>query len=519
MPTKSDTKTRPVTPIGNAKSTSTKPAEPDAGDDLDDLDDLPERPSIVSPGKLLGGVALMGGLLYLGYSWLGVPHVGSPNVFGALLGFVIVAFIAYVAAVVFLHIVHVHHASIGAWLARGAGRCLTWAGKRGERLLTSVYVWIGAAAVPARAWVRGLFERDDQGQADGTDPDDGGSEAELDRLHEAIRLAWCEPIQPGFVPRLVRTATAQFNVHLSETIAGAVSKDPDGAAGVLSARYGARVWIDGDQEPDGFRLRLFALPEDTPDPMIDRLREAIPRAWGRDVLELFQAASGRPGLYRAFVTKTVRPGCQAYIETADDCITAERSLGEAVGVQVRLRNTNVLATSISTLIVAPATQDAADPPGPAEAAEAPAAADPATTDGDNTVTTTTNPAAGQRAGGRIGKRVPPEGRPLIAMVDDFTPDNDEELHNLLLSLGATLHDLGVAMQDLHERCLARDVRLGKGAMTATNDAANGVVDAAGSVVDASRSFAAYYEGVSDEVAAGVQLPEHGDFITGNASGS
>jgi hypothetical protein len=419
---KTETRTRPVTPIGSAKSARTKPAEPDDDGAAEDLDDLPERPSIVSPGKLLGGVALMGFLLYLGYSWLGVPHVAGSGVLGALLGFVVVAAIAYVAALVFLHIVHVHHAAIGVWLARGAGRCLTWAGKRGERLLTSVYVRIGAAAVPAWAWVRGLFDRDGQDQDDDAAAEDGpeSAEAELDRLYEAIRVAWCEPIQPGFMPRLVRTAEAQFNAHLSETIAAAVDNDRDGALRALSAKFGARVWIDGYQEPDGFRLRLSVLPEYTP------------------------------------------------------------------------------------------TKDPADAPAPAEPAGASVPAEP---NGDTTVTTTTE---GRRSGGRIG-RVPPEGRAMINMVDDAVPDTDEDHLDLLRGIATFLHDFGQAMQDYHDRCTEPGVRLGKGAVTAGHDAANGIVDAADAVTVAAKSFANYYQGVSDEVAEGVQLPEHGDFITGNGA--
>ena len=54
-------------------------------------------------------------------------------------------------------------------------------------------------------------------------------------------------------------------------------------------------------------------------------------------------------------------------------------------------------------------------------------------------------------------------------------------------------------------------------MSATHAAADAIAEASGGVAGASKALAAYYEGVSEEVAGGVELPKDGDFITGDAA--
>ncbi len=96
---------------------------------------------------------------------------------------------------------------------------------------------------------------------------------------------------------------------------------------------------------------------------------------------------------------------------------------------------------------------------------------------------------------------------MIAWVDDFTPTDDAELHDVLLAMAAFQHDLGQAMHDLHDRCRAPDLHLDKLAMTATNEAAGGITDSATACANASEKFAKRYENVSEEVAGQASAAE------------
>ncbi len=116
-----------------------------------------------------------------------------------------------------------------------------------------------------------------------------------------------------------------------------------------------------------------------------------------------------------------------------------------------------------------------------------------------------------------GRKVPPAWRAVIAAIDDFEPENDSDLHGFLQGLAAGLHDVGESLADLYETCTAPGIRIGKGGMSATHDAADAIAEASGGVAGASRALEQYYAGVSEEVAAGVELPKDGDFLTGDGA--
>ena len=118
-----------------------------------------------------------------------------------------------------------------------------------------------------------------------------------------------------------------------------------------------------------------------------------------------------------------------------------------------------------------------------------------------------------------GRAVPLVWRAVIASIDDFEPENDAELHEFLRGLAAGLHDTGAALNDLYELCTSPAIRVGRGGMNATHAAADSIADAAGGVSGASKALASYYSGVSEEVAGGVELPNKGDFITGQGDGA
>ncbi len=155
-------------------------------------------------------------------------------------------------------------------------------------------------------------------------------------------------------------------------------------------------------------------------------------------------------------------------------------------------------------------------PGPPEGAPAPAAPPPP--DGGEMPPTTTDRPVSATAR-TSGRKVPPVMRAVIAWIDDFEPENDADLHDFLQALAAGLHDVGASLNDLYELCTSPTVRIGKGGMTATHAAADSIAEAAGGVSGASKALASYYEGVSEEVAEGVELPKDGDFITGEGAGS
>ena len=163
----------------------------------------------------------------------------------------------------------------------------------------------------------------------------------------------------------------------------------------------------------------------------------------------------------------------------------------------------------------PAATDTGGPdgPGPQAPAGAPAPAATPPKDGAPMPTTTNRPATSRTS----GRRVPPVMRAVIAWIDDFEPENDADLHEFLLALAAGLHDVGASLNDLYEMCTSPAVRIGKGGMSATHTAADAIAEASAGVAGASNALAAYYEGVSEEVNAGVELPKDGDFITGDAS--
>ena len=132
-------------------------------------------------------------------------------------------------------------------------------------------------------------------------------------------------------------------------------------------------------------------------------------------------------------------------------------------------------------------------------------------------TTTAGPA---RATTRTsGRKVPPVWRAVISYIDDFEPDDDADLHDFLMGLSAGLHDTGESLNELYELCTSPTVRIGKGGMSATHDAADAIAEASGGVASASKALEQYYAGVSDEVSGGVELPKDGDFITGEGAGS
>lgn len=423
--TKSGTRTATVTPITKGKA---KAAEPEP-----EIEEY-HGPSMISTPKLIGAFLVMCLVLWFVYSAIGAPHVDGNGVAGALIGFVIVAGICYVAGLVAEHLLHLHHRSILAGLGHLTAGMLKLAGTNGEKFLNWSYVQLGKLLGPN--WTRfcgavsTLFRgKEHEGQAgenplEPDDPEYIGTAAGMERLRRAIYRAWCD--RPADLERLVRTATGQFIAYLCDEVMQMVGAITDEAEKALSMAYGAQVWIDSFTSPNGVVLRVVDLPEDKP-------------------------------------------------------------------------------------AQAPPT-DPADAPAPAETSAGETPAEPRK---DLPVSTTTTDMEPRRSGGRLGGRVPPAGRAMIAWIDDFTPIDDDELHEHVLGTAAFLHDLGVAMQDLHSRCVASDVRLGKGAMQATHDAADGVVDAGGVVTKASASFADYYGTVSEEVASGKELPKDGDFITGN----
>jgi hypothetical protein len=153
---------------------------------------------------------------------------------------------------------------------------------------------------------------------------------------------------------------------------------------------------------------------------------------------------------------------------------------------------------------APPAAPVAEDPAPIPAQEEPSMSTPAQA-----------PAAATSATTRTsGRKVPAVMRAVIAWIDDFEPENDADLHDFLQSLAAGLHDVGASLNDLYELCTSPGVRIGRGGMSATHDAADSIAEASAGVSKASKALANYYGGVSDEVAGGVELPKDGNFITG-----
>jgi hypothetical protein len=246
---------------------------------------------------------------------------------------------------------------------------------------------------------------------------------------------------------------------------------------------------------------------------MERLRRAIISSWcDGHPAELEHLVRTATGQFTAYVCDEVM---RMVGKVTDD---AEKALSIAYGSQVWIggfTSPNGVELRVFALPEDDTEEDTTDPADVSAPAETSAGETPAESRKDLPVTTTTTDMEPRRAGGRMGGRVPPAGRAMINMIDDFTPTTDDELHEKILGVAAFLHDLGVAMQEMHGRCLASDVRLGKGAMQATHDAADAVVDAGAGATKASEDFATYYANVSDEVAGGKTLPKDGDFITGN----
>jgi hypothetical protein len=132
------------------------------------------------------------------------------------------------------------------------------------------------------------------------------------------------------------------------------------------------------------------------------------------------------------------------------------------------------------------------------------------------MTETASPTAGA-ATRTSGRKVPPVMRAVIGWIDDFEPENDADLHEFLLQLAAGLHDIGASLNDLYEMCTSPGIRIGRGGMSATHAAADAIAEASGGVAGASKALQAYYAGVSEEVAGGIELPKDGDFITGDGA--
>lgn len=259
MPAKTDTKTTAkVTPTAKA---STKPASPEPDEAGEDL---PDGPAMLSRGKLAGAVALMGFLLYLVYDHIGALHVAGSGFLAAVLGFLVVAAIVYVAALVVIHVLHLHHRSIGGWLFRSAGRVLGWAGRGVADVLNSTYVWLGALAVPLIAWARDRWDRRKEGgQEELASPDDEDDEGWIftpEQISAAIRAAWCRQTTS------VRTVGVQAPACFESTLPpGAINpevmaEDPSIAAKALGDVLGApvRLWHVFRVEDGSAIVRLIA---------------------------------------------------------------------------------------------------------------------------------------------------------------------------------------------------------------------------------------------------------------------
>jgi hypothetical protein len=102
-------------------------------------------------------------------------------------------------------------------------------------------------------------------------------------------------------------------------------------------------------------------------------------------------------------------------------------------------------------------------------------------------------------------------------IGGFEPADDAELYDFLKALATGLHGIGASVSDLCEICTSPGVRVGAGGMSAARGAAGSVADAANAVTSATHALARYYAGVTEEVAAGVELPSSGGFISGEAA--
>ncbi len=113
--------------------------------------------------------------------------------------------------------------------------------------------------------------------------------------------------------------------------------------------------------------------------------------------------------------------------------------------------------------------------------------------------------------------VPAVFRAVLDGIDGFEPADDAELYDFLKGLAAGLHGIGASVSGLYELCTSPGVRVGEGGMSAARSAADSVADAADAVTSAANTLADYYAGVTEEVAAGVELPKSGGFISGEAA--
>lgn len=267
-----DTTTKPtakVTPITKAVKASTKPADPEP-DEVDE--DLPGRPYLLTRPKMGGAVVLMGFLLYLVYDNIGALHVAGSGFLALVLGFLVVAAIVYVVALVVIHVLHLHHRSIGGWLFRSAGRVLGWAGRGVADVLNSTYVWLGALAVPLIAWARDRWDRRKEGgQEELASPDDEDDEGWIftpEQISAAIRAAWCRQTTS------VRTVGVQAPACFESTLPpGAINpevmaENPSFAAEVLGKVLGApvRLWHVFRVEDGSAIVRLIAPADAGPEP-------------------------------------------------------------------------------------------------------------------------------------------------------------------------------------------------------------------------------------------------------------
>jgi hypothetical protein len=384
-------------------------ADTDATQAVDETEDWENE--VTTPGsswtrgERITGV-ILGAILTIFLYWAGadlrVP-AHAPALLGYTVGFLIIALIGVIACTVVAHLLHHHRAAIGSYSARqGKGLGIGFVAVLGK-------IWHGLAG-----WAQGRADRRELSPG-GEGDEDRAEDDVMEHLAAAVVKAWGSPVD------LIRTATAQFTAYLEDPrVADAIEANRPAAQDALGREYGAPVWIGEYQSPDGYRLRLFALPEDN-----------NPKPAGAP-------ASAAPVL--------------------------------------------------------------AEPPAPIR----------------KEVAMPTSAAPFER-GARLADLVPPQARPLINMVDDMTPANDNDLRDLLRGLAATQHDLGQAVQALHERCISRGVRLDKNAMQATHDAADALVGCSEALTKAWTKADEHYGTVSEEVAGGLVLPESGDYLTGNGA--
>jgi hypothetical protein len=163
-----------------------------------------------------------------------------------------------------------------------------------------------------------------------------------------------------------------------------------------------------------------------------------------------------------------------------------------------------LESEIEQLRVATGTPTPITRPGPA-ATPPPVFVNPSRTRKGEPVANTT-----------IGGGIPPTLAPHLNHINDFEPDSDAELLNMMGAEVAGKAAEAEAYQELFERCVSGH-GLDPAAMQGLSDYSEVLAETAQAMTNAHKQFVAVYEAIIEAVNNGTQMPHDGRFFSGEAN--